>query len=65
MPHHMIFLFKTLVLIYALIITLEAAMLEEKVILCHNDMPYLGVALLVITNHDEKFIWHFKKTFMP
>lgn len=37
-------------------------MLEEEIMLCHNCMFYIGAALLVISNHDEKVIRHFKKT---
>lgn len=40
--------------------TLEAAMLKEKI---HNYMPYIGVALQVISNCKETFMWHFKKLY--
>lgn len=43
-------------------------MLAEEIMLCHNCMFYIGAALLVISNHDEKFIRHLKKkntTYMP
>lgn len=37
-------------------------MLKEKI---HNYMPYIGVALQVVSNYMETFICHLKKNFMP